>query len=87
MIQMANCNDEIQGKVLQYIEHKASGRTHKIFVNNIEYICADGKYTRIYQHGSREYIFSNVGITRYEKELERNFVRSHRGYLVNLMHG
>lgn len=56
----------------------------KILTNQIQYIKADGAYTRIYLEGEEGYIFSDKSIGAWNAELENwDFGMSHRSYLVN----
>lgn len=64
--------------------HEAMGDIKKIPVNKIQYIQANGKYSRIFLEGGEGYIFSDKSISRWKEELTPcDFGMSHRSYLVN----
>lgn len=72
---------EEQGR---YILCDISGEIRKVSVNRLRYIQADGKYTKLFLEGEKEYIFSGKSIGMWKKELETDgFGMCHRSYLVN----
>lgn len=56
----------------------------KIFVRDIVYIKADGKYTKIYLQDKENYIFSDVSLQKWRERLgQLGFGLCQRSYLVN----
>lgn len=56
----------------------------KIFIRDILYIKAEGKYTKIYLQGKEDYIFSDVSLQIWRERLgEHGFGLCQRSYLVN----
>ncbi len=66
-----------------FIRHRE--RMMKIMVSDILYIEADRNYSRIFT-GTKEFLLSTTLKTIEEKLANNLFVRTHRSYIVNLMH-
>lgn len=67
-----------------YILTGFSGEVRKIFVKNILYVQAEGKYTKIFLRNHDNYIFSDKSLGTWKKELgQSDFGQCHRSYLVN----
>ena len=66
-----------------FIRHRE--RMMKIMVSDILYIEADRNYSRIFT-GTKEFLLATTLKTIEEKLADNLFVRTHRSYIVNLMH-
>ncbi len=66
-----------------FIRHRE--KMMKIMVSDILYIEADRNYSRIFT-GTKEFLLSTTLKTIEEKLANNLFVRTHRSYIVNLMH-
>lgn len=70
-----------------YILYESTDSICKIPINQILYIQADGKYTKIFLWDEEEYVFSDKSIGAWKEELGLNdFGMCHRSYLVNLFY-
>lgn len=68
----------------RYIMCETSTGVRKILLNQIQYIQAEGKYTKLYLTGEKEYILSDKRIGSWNQDLgNKGFGMSHRSYLVN----
>lgn len=68
----------------RFVLLEENGNMKKIYVQDIFYIKAHGKYTGIYIRDDREYVFSSKSIQEWTKELQMfGFGPCHRSYLVN----
>lgn len=68
----------------QFVIIEENGKIKKIYIQDIFYIKAHGKYTEIYIRNGGEYIFSSKSIQDWTEELQMfGFGQCHRSYLVN----
>lgn len=75
-------NDEIRFVIVE----KSDGY-EKVFVKDILYIRAYGKYCEIHRNGMEEYLFSSKSLHDWQDELGKwGFGLCHRSYLVNYYH-
>lgn len=83
--QLCLCISEIEKNRKSYMIATYKGDTNKIAISSILYIETEGRNTII--HTINETYKSNLGINKLEKELEdKNFVRCHNSFLINLEH-
>lgn len=70
-----------------YILYESTDGIRKIPTNQILYIQADGKYTKIFLLDEEDYVFSDKSIGVWREELGLNdFGMCHRSYLVNFFY-
>lgn len=68
----------------QFVLVEENGKIKKIFIQDIFYIKAHGKYTEIYGRDNDEYIFSSKSMQEWTEKLQMfDFGQCHRSYLVN----
>ena len=68
----------------RFVIIEENGDVEKIYIQDILYIKAYGKYTEIYVRDDRKYVFSSKSIQEWEKEFRMfGFGQCHRSYLVN----
>ncbi|MCM1257117.1 MAG: response regulator transcription factor [Roseburia sp.] len=68
----------------RFVVIEENGGMEKVYVQDIFYIKAHGKYTEIYVRDDREYLFSSKSIQEWAEELQMfGFGQCHRSYLVN----
>lgn len=60
------------------------GIQRKLYINDIVYIKSTGRYCEIHIAGESKNILSEKSLNHYQDELNKDFVMSHRGYLVNI---
>ncbi|MCI5874276.1 MAG: LytTR family DNA-binding domain-containing protein [Clostridiales bacterium] len=66
------------------ILYESTGSIRKISMNQILYIQADGKYTKVFLMDEEGYVFSDKSISEWKEELGPNdFGMCHRSYFVN----
>lgn len=83
--QLCLCINEIEKDSESYVIATYKGESNKIVISSILYIETEGRNTII--HTINENYKSNVGINKLEKELEdKNFIRCHNSFLINLEH-
>lgn len=71
---------------LRFIICKPDSGEKKVYLREIVYIEAYGKYSKVHVRGGDNYILEEKSISKYEDELGEDFVRCHRSYIVNLLH-
>ena len=78
-------NDILEERDTIYCRYRK--KFEKIFIREISYIKAYGKYTKIYIRGQKEYRLSDCSFGEWYLAMENSsFSCCHRGYLVNLLH-
>lgn len=78
-------NDSLEQEQMVFCRYKH--KIEKIFMREISYIKAYGKYTKLYIHAKKEYRLSDCSFGEWYLEMEnREFLRCHRGYLVNMFY-
>jgi len=78
-------NDVLEQKEVVYCKNKH--KIERIFMREVTYIKACGKYTKLFLYGRKEYRLSDSSFGEWYLEMEnRAFLRCHRSYLVNLFY-
>lgn len=87
-IELKNCinryEKEIWGGVKKYLHIKELGDTVPVRFEDIEYLQANGPYSKIYLTNQKEYITAKTLKTLTEF-LGQDFIRIHKSYIVNKM--
>jgi len=78
-------SDTLEQKEMVYCKNKH--KIEKIYIREISYIKAYGRYTKLFLHAKQEYRLSDCSFGEWYLEMEdREFLCCHRGYLVNLFY-
>ena len=78
-------NDTLEENDVVYCKNKH--KIEKIFMREVSYIKAHGKYTKLFLHRRQEYRLCDCSFGEWYLEMEnREFLQCHRGYLVNLFY-
>ena len=75
--------DQLMGEQEQSITIKSGYDLHKIKLSDIEYIESVGEYIR-YHTRTQRYLVLN-SLSKMEKELPDDFIRTHRSYIIPLL--
>lgn len=78
-------NDILDEKEVVYC--KNNHRVERIYLREISYIKAYGRYTQLFLHRKNEYRLCDFSFREWYLEMEnKSFARCHRSYLVNLFY-
>ena len=70
----------------RFIVCKSDYGEKKVYLREIVYIEAYGKYSKVHVRGVDNYILEEKSISKYEDELGEDFVRCHKSYIVHLLY-
>ena len=80
--------DEVLDKIMRdnrFILCDTGEENIKVYINDIAYIKAEGRYSRIYKNNEESFLVSK-SISEYEDEACDGLVRCHKSIVVNLEH-
>ena len=82
-LKSADHNSEEHNDLKDYIFVKNGRNIDRVFIPDVEFIEADGRYTYIHYKGQKKISNASLKVLK-EKLEERHFVQTHRSFIVNL---
>lgn len=70
----------------RYIFFNEAGNSKKVYISDILYVRADGRYKEIHMIDKSKVLLSEKSLKYYQEELGKDAWMSHKSYLINLSH-